>query len=120
MTLRLKLSARAKRDLADIKSHIAQRNPPAAERVRQRIQQTITILRDHPYIGRPTLKPGVLMTTVPRYRYKIYFAVAGDELRTIHIRHGARHDPKPHELQPNQLTRGARGREGERCLTLWV
>jgi plasmid stabilization system protein ParE len=98
MTLRLIMTRRAERDLARVKAYIAQHNPAAAERVRQRIRQSIVLLCDYPYLGRPTARAEVLMTSVPRYRYKIYFTVVGDELRIIHIRHGSRRDPRGDEF----------------------
>ena len=98
MTLRLVMTRRAESDLGRIRKYIARKNPQAAKRVRQRVRQSIMLLCDFPYLGRPTEKTGVLMTSVPRYRYKIYFAVARDELRIIHIRHGSRKEPAGNEL----------------------
>jgi toxin ParE1/3/4 len=85
-------------DLTDIRTYIAERNSAAAERLRRRIAQTIDLLADFPYIGRAAGKPGVLMTVVPRYRYKIFYSATGDWLDILHVRHPARSDPAPHQL----------------------
>ncbi len=101
MTLRLRFTARAVCDLANIKHYISSFDPKAAERVRLRIDHSISILLEFPGTGRPTTKHGVLLSVVPRYGYKIYFTVVEEELQVIHIRHGSRDEPEPHELAPD-------------------
>ncbi len=98
MTLKIRLSPRAQHDLANIRAYIHERNPRAAERVRLRIVHTLDLLSDFPYLGRRSSKRGVLMTSVPRYGYRIYYAANDTELLVIHIRHPARQDPKVGEL----------------------
>ncbi len=94
MMLTIRFSPRAERDLDDIRKYIAERNPRAAERVRLRIGRTLGLLATFPHLGRSTSKKDVLMTTVPRYAYKIYYSVSDQEIFVLHIRHRARRDPK--------------------------
>ena len=98
MSLQLVLTVRAEADLAHIRSYLRDRNPAAAERVRMRIRQTLSLLCDYPNIGRPTIKDGVLVSIVPRFHYKIYFSVIGDQLMVLHVRHGARQEPDADDL----------------------
>jgi plasmid stabilization system protein ParE len=98
MTLSVKITPQAQRDLLAIKAYIAERNPSAAERVRSRIARTIDIMAEFPNMGRATKRPGVLMALVPRYHFKVYYAVAGDVLQVVHVRHPSRQEPQADEL----------------------
>jgi toxin ParE1/3/4 len=93
MKREIRISRRARWDFADIRDYISRHDPEAAERLHQRIGRTIDLLAEFPYIGGPTVKPGVLMTVVPRYGYKIYYAVSDGSLDVVHIRHPARQEP---------------------------
>ena len=93
MGLKVRLAPRAIADLDEIRAYLTERNPRAAERVRQRIEQAITTLADFPGIGRPTHLIGVSVTTVLRYPYLVYYTAADPELVILHIRHAARDVP---------------------------
>lgn len=98
MKLEIRISGRARRDIADILEYIQKRNPAGAYRLYERVGWAINLLSEFPGIGQPTVKSGVRMTTVPRYGYKIYYSASDDNLDIIHIRHPARRDPKREDL----------------------
>lgn len=66
--------------------------------MRARIAQTIDLLTEFPNLGRATNRAGILMVLVPRYSYKIYYAITHDALQIVHVRHPAREDPQAGEL----------------------
>ena len=90
MGLRVRLTPRASADLDDIRTYLTAKNLQGAERVRERIAQTIALLAEYPGIGRPTDFPGVSVIPVARYPYLVYHMVLGDQLVIIHQRHAAR------------------------------
>lgn len=69
---------------------IDRRNPGAARAVKEIIEHRIAWLADFPLIAPETSKHGVRALTIVRFPYKVYYAVRGDELWIIHIRHTAR------------------------------
>ena len=69
MGLTVRLTPRAIADLNEIRAYLRDRNPRGAERVRQRIQQSVAMLANFPGIGRPTHLARVSVATVPRYPY---------------------------------------------------
>ena len=93
MRLKLRLTKYAKNDLSSIKAYIAEHDRSASERVRLRIRHSIETLRIYPHTARATSRPGILMAVVPRYDYKIYCQVVGDELTILRILHSSRHKP---------------------------
>jgi plasmid stabilization system protein ParE len=96
--LEIRISGRARRDFAAILEYVQERNPAAADRPYERVGRTINLLAQFPGIGQPTVRPGIFMSSVPRYGYKIYYFARDDALNVIHIRHPARRDPKPEDL----------------------
>src|SRR6185437_1096786 len=58
--MRIRYTARAGADLAEIKSYLMSRNPRAALAVISGILQRIALLADFPRIGRETDHPGAL------------------------------------------------------------
>ena len=67
MGLTVRLTPRAIADLNEIRAYLRDRNPRGAERVRQRIQQSVAMLTNFPGIGRPTHLARVSVAIVPRY-----------------------------------------------------
>lgn len=49
---------RAVENLEAIRSHIAEERPRSAEKVAQKIKQTVAMLEDHPQLGKPWLVDG--------------------------------------------------------------
>ena len=59
MALRIRLTARATRDLEEIRAYLLERNPQGADNVRADIDRTIETLAEFPGIGRDSDLPEV-------------------------------------------------------------
>lgn len=97
-TVKLRYSARARRDIDQIHDYIAQHNPRAATAVVARVRETAELVARHPGIARPTDIAGIRVLAVGRYPYLVYCTNEGDELVVIHVRHGARAAPERGEF----------------------
>ena len=98
MGLALRITPRAGDDLTRLRDYIVDRNKLAADRVRSRIECSINILLAHPHTAQLTSKPGVYRSTVPRYGYKLFFAIEDETLVLLHVWHGARDEPNLADL----------------------
>jgi len=85
--MRIRYTVRARADLIEIKSYLMNRNPRAAVAVMTSIRQRIALLTDFPLMAPETDQPGVRSLPLVRYPYRVYYQVAGDEVRILHIRH---------------------------------
>lgn len=88
--MRVRFTLRARADLENIFAYLDQRAPTAARSVKATIERQIARLGDFPYMAPETDEPGVRELTLARYPYKIYYEVAGDEVRVLHIRDARR------------------------------
>jgi plasmid stabilization system protein ParE len=82
----------SKRTIADIKQMSAYKarsgSPAVAERIAKRIQEVVVQITGSPLSGRSVIqRPGVRIVLLESYRYKIFYTVAGETIRIIHIRH---------------------------------
>ena len=57
------------------------------------IERALVQLRQQPYSAQETEKPSIRRIYVRRFRYLIFYAVEGDEVVILHIRHAARRWP---------------------------
>jgi toxin ParE1/3/4 len=96
--MRLRYAPRARADIAEIHTYIAEHNPKAASDVVRRIREAVSNLAKHPGIGRNTPIKGARSFPVTPYSYVIYYSVRDRELIVLHIRHGARAAPAEDEL----------------------
>jgi len=84
-------------DLQEICSHIAKDNPKAALRIGQSIIDHVGVLASFPFIGPayPRGSQGPLREIVYR-PYRIFYDVSEDarKVEILHVRHGARQEPK--------------------------
>ena len=80
---------RALRDLQAIEAYIQQFNATAAQRVIAAIKRTIDTLDSYPNIGTLKDEAGHRLINVRRYRFAIFYRVAGDTVLILHIRHTA-------------------------------
>lgn len=90
--MKLRLTPRAARDLADIGDYLSERSPGAALRVRDAILQSLQNLSLFPELGRKQEEEGVRKMVTRRYSYRIYYMTdeAADEIIILAIRHPAR------------------------------
>jgi toxin ParE1/3/4 len=94
--MRVEYSKRATSDIRRIVAYYDRsRNPAVAERIAARIQEVVAQITGSPLSGRSVIqRPGVRVVLLSNYRYKIFYRVAGETIRIIHIRHISR---RPYE-----------------------
>jgi toxin ParE1/3/4 len=83
----------ALREIDEILAYIAARNPDAASRISERIDQLVSHLRDFPLLGHAVDEAGVRIIPLGRYPYLIFYTPVGDDVVILHVRHGARERP---------------------------
>lgn len=104
MTVRsIKWSHRARRDLRDIKEHIAKDSPFYAQHFVGRIIDSTEVLFDHPKIGRPVPEAEREDVRELIYQsYRILYLLKTDIINIITIFHGSRDlggmQPKPWDI----------------------
>ena len=97
MAYSIRYLPRAVRQLDEIFTYIADRNPAAAGRVVGTIRRIIERLGDFPYSSRPSEVPGVRELPIVRYPYIVFYAVDDEarEVRVLRVRHTSQ-DPARH------------------------
>ena len=90
MKLRYTLPALA--DLEAILEYLDGRSPQGAAKVKSRIQATIDLLLQSPFIGARTDDPVIRRVATPPYPYLVFYEPTDDELIVHAIRHSSR-DP---------------------------
>lgn len=88
---RLVLAPKARADLFDIDTYIAQRNPLAAERLIERLIQAMTSLAAMPKMGRTCEDLG--LPSVRRFvveKHHIFYVLDGNGIRVVRVIHGRR------------------------------
>jgi len=90
--MKLRLTPRAARDLADIGDYLWERSPGAALRVRDAILQSLQNLSLFPELGRKQEEEGVRKIVTRRYSCRVYYMTdeLTDEIIVVAIRHPAR------------------------------
>ncbi|MBV8740093.1 MAG: type II toxin-antitoxin system RelE/ParE family toxin [Alphaproteobacteria bacterium] len=87
-------SPAALREIEHIYRYIAQFNPRAAEHMVMEILAAGDSLESFPYRGRVVPGTQLRETTLP-YPYIIRYRIAGDHVRILRVRHGARRPTLP-------------------------
>jgi toxin ParE1/3/4 len=98
MGLTIRFDPRSLADLATIRDYLIERSPSGAERVRVHLVETIERLADFPFLGRQTDELNVRVLVLTRYPYLVFYAVVGDDVVILHVRHGAREPFDPSML----------------------
>ena len=90
--MKLRLTPRATKDLADIAEYIHAHSPAAASRVRDAILHSLRSLVLFPEVGRAQSVEGVRKLVTRKYPYLIYYTVdqAAAEVVVLTIQHPAR------------------------------
>jgi toxin ParE1/3/4 len=90
--MRVRVTRRAARDLAEIVDYITSHSPGSARRVYTTILGSIERLGEYPESGRLQSTPGVRRIVTNRYPYLVYYTVDREtqEVVVIAIQHPAR------------------------------
>jgi toxin ParE1/3/4 len=88
--MRIRYTVRARADLAEIRSYLLAPNPRAAAIVITAIRRRIAWLADFPLIAPETDERGVRALPLVQYPYLVYYEIAGEEVRILHVRHTSR------------------------------
>ena len=88
--MRLRYTLRARADLEEIYEYLAKRETAAAQRLKSAIERQISWLTNFPYMAPTTDEAGVRELTLARHPYKVYYEVAKEEVRVLHVRHARR------------------------------
>ncbi len=91
--MKVRYTVPAQADLDEIYNYVSAENPYAAERIKQQIRHDVDVLGELPFVARESGYPGVRIRKVRHYPYLIFYSVIGDEVRILHVRHGARRWP---------------------------
>ena len=90
MALKVVIVARANADLGAIRDFLTSRNHAVALAVAAELLQAFARIGYYPRIGRETDIPGVYVTTLARYPYRIYYNIGSQQIVILHIRHTSR------------------------------
>ncbi len=84
---------RARRDLRELVTYIADDSVRAAERVAARILKSAASLAKAPRTGRPGRIPGTRERVVARTPYILAYQIVSSRVRILRVYHGARKWP---------------------------
>ena len=90
--MKLRVTSRATRDLAEIADYLRTRNPTAMQAVRSAILRSFEDLTLFPAIGRLQNVEGVRKLVTRKYRYVVYYMIdeGAEEIVILTIQHPAR------------------------------
>jgi len=86
----VRYTERAADELAGILDYLRERSPAGAASVRQAMLRAERLIAAFPDAGARTDVQGVHELSVPRYGYKLYYAVGPDAVWIVHVRDGRR------------------------------
>lgn len=92
---RIVRSPRAREDLIELWTHIAADNPPAADRMLDRIEAKLHLLAATPRLGpvRPDIAEGLRL--FPIRRYVVLYRELPDGIEVVRVVHGMRRLDEP-------------------------
>ena len=82
---KLSISARAKRDLIDIKDFVAADSPTAAKNQIKRILMHADVLRDQPFIGKDRSPLSPNLRSIVERPYTIFYYPKDDQIEIVRI-----------------------------------
>src|SRR5262245_21132161 len=88
--MKLRYTDPAANDLENGISYFREHAPSLVADFADSIDNAIGQLLDNPYLVQETEMPGIRRWYIRRFRYSIFYAVEGDEVVILHIRHAAR------------------------------
>jgi toxin ParE1/3/4 len=96
--MRVRYSPRAFAELQAIHDYLSNRSPQAALGTASAIRNSIVALVDFPEMGQPADHLDVRVLRSAHHNDRVYYAIKGDEIQILHIRHSARKQPAAGEL----------------------
>lgn len=87
---RFVLAPRARADLLDIYEFIAARDPHAAERVADRLEDAMLTLASSPKIGKVCDDLGLPTRRFVVERHRIFYVIEGDDIQIVRVIHSRR------------------------------
>lgn len=91
--MEIRISPEAEQDLLEIFDYILQDNPAAAGKVLDTIENEITHLSRHPYLGRPGRVPRTRELIIADLPFVIPYQVTENTLEILRVYHSARKWP---------------------------
>ena len=91
MPLRITFTAEAEKDVDDAIDFVSMDNPTAAGGLAERIEKSLRLLAERPYLGRQapeTGQPGMRRMAVPPY--VVFYFVGQQAVQVVRVLHGAR------------------------------
>jgi addiction module RelE/StbE family toxin len=90
--VRVRWTTEALEDRLQIWDYIAAEDPQAVVRLDQRIADTVSLLREHPEMGRPGMIAGT-RELIPHENYRVVYEIARDVVWILAVVHAARNWP---------------------------
>lgn len=86
--------ASARDDLRQIVTYIARENPPAARRLKIRLETAVLPLSEHPYLYPPSERVPGQREIVPHPNYLVLYRVAATRIEIVSVVHARRQFPE--------------------------
>lgn len=88
--MKIRVTRRARTDMLEILSFVAEKSPQGAARVAAAIEAGMSFLLENPRGGLRTDHPELYVKILPDCPYKIFYRFRTDAIEIVHIRHSAR------------------------------
>ncbi|EJR6791249.1 type II toxin-antitoxin system RelE/ParE family toxin [Salmonella enterica] len=86
--------ASARDDLREIVTYIARENPPAARRLKIRLETAVLPLSEHPYLYPPSDRVPGQREIVAHPNYLVLYRVAATRIEVVNVVHARRQFPE--------------------------
>jgi len=91
--MKVRYTDSAARDLEECLSYLREQAPVLVAEFADAVDNAIAELLLNPYSAQETEKSGIRRKYIRRFKHSIFYAVEGDEIVVLHIRHAARRWP---------------------------
>lgn len=88
--MKIRVTRRARNDMLEILSFVAEKSPQGAARVAAAIDAGMSFLSESPRGGLRTDHAELYVKILPDCPYKIFYRLKADAIEVVHIRHSAR------------------------------
>ncbi len=92
--MRIRWTASAVEDLAQLRAYLAERNPRAARQTARRIREQVRALARYPSLGRPGRIPATRELVVRETPFIVMYRVRDQDLELLRVLHGMRRWPR--------------------------